>query len=276
MSELQGLDPNANFDSGTDTSVNADANANVSFGLDNTMSTDPADNSYQPGTNFEADFNIDETMKSVEETADKAAREAEKAAAAYSNQNAENSGFTTRPTDAGQNDQFSYQSDQGYQTGQNYQAGQTQTSDYNWQNNSNSQNYQNSQNYGGQGQAADYNWQDNQNGQYYGGQNYSGQGYQDGGYGNPQDMDPFPPGAKIVTMEKNLHTWLFAFLLGAFGVDRFIRGQIGLGIAKLLLNWGTFGIWALVDWIIAIVEAYSKDHFGNDRDFVFIDGKYAK
>lgn len=69
--------------------------------------------------------------------------------------------------------------------------------------------------------------------------------------------------------------YVWSFLLGGLGIDRFIRGQVGIGICKLLLGWLTFGIWPLVDWIIAMVEAYGSS-FGSDKEFVFIDGKYAK
>lgn len=34
---------------------------------------------------------------------------------------------------------------------------------------------------------------------------------------------------------------------GIFGVDRFYKGDIGLGIVKLLLCWATLGIWAAID-----------------------------
>ncbi|UKI15045.1 MAG: TM2 domain-containing protein [Clostridiales bacterium] len=37
------------------------------------------------------------------------------------------------------------------------------------------------------------------------------------------------------------------FFLGGLGVDRFYIGDIGLGVAKLLLGWLTFGIWPLID-----------------------------
>ncbi|GAB2024869.1 TM2 domain-containing protein [Lactovum odontotermitis] len=81
---------------------------------------------------------------------------------------------------------------------------------------------------------------------------------------------------KIVTMNKHIHVWIFTFLLGALGVDRFIRGQIGLGILKLVLgSWGTFGIWALVDWIIGLVKAYGGA-YSDTEDFTFIDGKYSR
>jgi len=59
-------------------------------------------------------------------------------------------------------------------------------------------------------------------------------------------------------------TWLF----GYFGVDRFMRGQVGLGILKILVDW--FGIWYLIDLIISLVKIGS---YG--EEFVFIDGKWA-
>ena len=123
-------------------------------------------------------------------------------------------------------------------------------------------------------------------GQYQGGpQNQFNQGQFQGGPQNqfnqgqfqngPQGQYYAAPGQKVVTVDKNLHVWVWCFLLGGLGIDRFIRGQVGIGICKLLLGWLTFGIWPLVDWIIAMVEAYGSS-FGSDREFVFIDGKYAK
>ena len=70
-------------------------------------------------------------------------------------------------------------------------------------------------------------------------------------------------------IDKNVYTWIGCFLFGYLGVDRFMRGQIGLGILKLLTV-GLGGVWAFIDWIIALTK------LGNyEKDFVFVDNKWA-
>ena len=54
---------------------------------------------------------------------------------------------------------------------------------------------------------------------------------------------------------KHIFTWIFNFVLGIYGVDRFAHGQIGLGLLKMM-TFGGFGFWYLADLIVAILEAY--------------------
>ena len=74
-------------------------------------------------------------------------------------------------------------------------------------------------------------------------------------------------------INKHVLVWVFTFLIGGLGVDRFVRGQIGLGVLKLLTAGGC-GIWALVDWIIALIKAYGSAYAGSE-EFVFENGKYT-
>lgn len=72
------------------------------------------------------------------------------------------------------------------------------------------------------------------------------------------------------TINKHLFVWVGNFLFGGLGVDRFMRGQVGLGVAKLLFNWLTFGLWSLIDWIIAIVKVYST--YSDTEELTFVNG----
>ena len=93
---------------------------------------------------------------------------------------------------------------------------------------------------------------------------------------NPAPAAPAAaPAGAGKTIDKNLHVWLWCFLLGGLGIDRFMRGQIGMGVLKLLTG-GVFGILALVDWIIALSKAYGAS-YKDDKDFTFdASGNYTK
>jgi TM2 domain-containing membrane protein YozV len=55
-----------------------------------------------------------------------------------------------------------------------------------------------------------------------------------------------------VSPKSRLVATLLSFFLGGLGVDRFYLGNIGMGVAKLLVGWITFGIWPLVDFIVIV------------------------
>lgn len=77
-------------------------------------------------------------------------------------------------------------------------------------------------------------------------------------------------------INKNLFVWLGAFLLGIVGGDRFMRGQTGMGFAKMFLWPFTLGIWFYVDLFIAVVKAYGTA-YGRYKDISFdAQGKYTR
>lgn len=50
-----------------------------------------------------------------------------------------------------------------------------------------------------------------------------------------------------------------SIFLGGLGIDRFIVGDIGLGVCKLLFGVFTFGIWPLVDIFFCYKKAKEKN-----------------
>ncbi len=52
---------------------------------------------------------------------------------------------------------------------------------------------------------------------------------------------------------------LLSIFLGGIGVDRFVIGDIGLGVAKLLFGWLTFGIWPLIDIFLCYKKSKQKN-----------------
>ena len=52
---------------------------------------------------------------------------------------------------------------------------------------------------------------------------------------------------------------ILSIFLGGLGVDRFYVGDVGLGIAKLLFGWITFGIWPFIDIFVSYKKARIKN-----------------
>jgi TM2 domain-containing membrane protein YozV len=71
----------------------------------------------------------------------------------------------------------------------------------------------------------------------------------------PPAPQPSSQASGATASEKSfLVTWLFALLLGYFGVDRFYLGKVGTGILKLI-TFGGFGVWVLIDVILVLAGA---------------------
>jgi hypothetical protein len=63
---------------------------------------------------------------------------------------------------------------------------------------------------------------------------------------------PVPAYGAAISPKSRTVASILGFFLGGLGVDRFYLGNIGMGVAKLLVGWLTLGIWPLVDWIIIL------------------------
>ncbi|HLN74602.1 MAG TPA: TM2 domain-containing protein [Prolixibacteraceae bacterium] len=57
---------------------------------------------------------------------------------------------------------------------------------------------------------------------------------------------------------------IVSILAGHFGIDRFIIGDTGLGIFKLL-TCGGLGIWTIVDWFIIMGATREKNMYAMER-----------
>lgn len=60
---------------------------------------------------------------------------------------------------------------------------------------------------------------------------------------------------------------IVSLLAGSLGIDRFIIGDTGLGVGKLL-TCGGFGIWAIIDWFL-IMGATREKNFNKLQPFLY-------
>jgi len=60
---------------------------------------------------------------------------------------------------------------------------------------------------------------------------------------------------------------IVSLLAGGFGIDRFIIGDTGLGVGKLL-TCGGLGIWAIIDWFL-IQEATREKNMQKIQQLLF-------
>jgi len=76
----------------------------------------------------------------------------------------------------------------------------------------------------------------------------------------------------IKFINKHIYTWVGTFLFGFFGGHLFMRGDIGSGIFRFLLNGiGPVGVVLFfIDWITALNKLSLYD-----KDFIFANGEWA-
>ena len=54
---------------------------------------------------------------------------------------------------------------------------------------------------------------------------------------------------------------VMSIVFGMLGVDRFIMGKVGTGVAKLLITVFTFGIFGWVWWLVDLILIATKHEF---------------
>lgn len=72
---------------------------------------------------------------------------------------------------------------------------------------------------------------------------------------------------QTVSLKDPTTSIIVSILAGHFGVDRFIIGDTGLGIGKLL-TCGGLGIWTIVDWFL-IMKATREKNFEKLQPFLY-------
>ena len=74
---------------------------------------------------------------------------------------------------------------------------------------------------------------------------------------------------------EHIFTWVCSLVCGMYGVDRFVRGQVGLGILKLL-TFGGIGFWYMADLGVALYKSYMAPDAMTQEDLHFDSfGRYV-
>ena len=121
----------------------------------------------------------------------------------------------------------------------------------------------------------------------------AGSGYRQSGYDDGTRRQPYGSGYKYYgvgstgdsgyegyyqegtrSINKHIFVWVCSFIFGVLGVDRFARGQIGLGFLKLFTG-GLGGFWYVFDFAVAALKAYGTYR---DTEDVYFDafGHYTR
>ena len=72
---------------------------------------------------------------------------------------------------------------------------------------------------------------------------------------------------QTVSLKDPTTSIIVSILAGHFGIDRFIIGDTGLGIGKLL-TCGGLGIWTIVDWFL-IMKATREKNFEKLQPYLY-------
>lgn len=73
------------------------------------------------------------------------------------------------------------------------------------------------------------------------------------------DMDETSwPNLQMLQFKDPTTMLIVSFLGGSLGIDRFMLGDTGLGIGKLL-TCGGLGIWAIIDWFLIMPATREKN-----------------
>lgn len=60
---------------------------------------------------------------------------------------------------------------------------------------------------------------------------------------------------------------IISIVAGSLGIDRFLIGDVGLGVGKLI-TCGGLGIWTIIDWFM-IQDATKRKNFEKIQQFLF-------